>query len=78
MLVLRAHNNGNEQSFTWIEPRLITKVVCELVYELQELVNDRMEQVPAVRLRLYSAEMNGKNVSVEFLSILNRLIRSTE
>ncbi|CDF35328.1 unnamed protein product [Chondrus crispus] len=67
VLVRRAQNKGHKQSFRWIGPRSVAKVVSEIVYAVENLVTHQVEQVHAARMILSRAKMDGKKVSAKLM-----------
>lgn len=70
VLVRRAQDKGHKQSFRWIGARRITKVIGELVYEIEQLIAHNTENVHAVRLLLYGANI----IKTESTSIKIQLV----
>lgn len=67
VLVRRTRKKGHKMSFRWMGPRRITRIISELVYEVENLITHAVEQVHAVRLNIYGAKEEGTTVSAEFL-----------
>lgn len=55
-------------SFRWIGPTRVTRVICDNVYEVSEIIDGTSENVHAARLLLFKAHMDVKTVSNELLS----------
>ena len=67
VLVRRAQNKGHKQSFRWVGPRRVVKVVVELVCDVEDVITNEVERVHASRLLTYRADFDGKVVSPDLL-----------
>ena len=73
VLVRSLCKGGHKLRFKWqlakdLEgPRRITRVVADLVYEIQNFFSERLETIHAQRLLLWRADMDRKEISPELL-----------
>ena len=65
--VRRAQNKGHKQSFRWVGPRRVVKVVGDLVYDVENVITNEVERVHASRLLTYRADFDGNVVSPNLL-----------
>ena len=61
VLVRRAQNKRHKQSVRWIGPRRAVNVVGELVYDVENVITNKVEGVHASRLLTYRADFDGKS-----------------
>jgi len=67
VLVRKAQNKGHKLSYRWIGPRRITKILGELVYEVENMVTGKIEAVHATRIQLYRSSAEGTEVSKKLM-----------
>lgn len=63
----RAQEEGYKVYFKWLGPGRVKKVLSELSYEVESLVDRKQETVHAARLMPYQAHPEGTKVSVDLL-----------
>ncbi len=63
VVVRRAQDRGHKLRFKWTEPRRITGVLSDLVYEISGLVEDKIEIFHASRILLYKPALDNATVS---------------
>lgn len=68
VLVRNVQPGGHKLRFSWREPKRITRVRSDWVYEVQNLFTRKLEVVHARRLNLYRAEMDEKEVFPSLLT----------
>ena len=67
VLLRKCGKAGHKRSFKWVGPRWVTKCKSELVYEVENICTGAIEVAHARRLRLYGADMDGKEIRPELL-----------
>ena len=67
VLLRKCGKTGHKLSFKWVGPRRVTKCKSELVYEVENICTGAIEVAHARRLRLYRADMDGKEIRPELL-----------
>ena len=68
VLVRRAQDKGHKQTFRWLGPRRVVKIVGELVYDIENIVTGDVERVHAARLITYRANKENEPVSKELMA----------
>ena len=73
VLIRCAQDKGHKQSFRWIGPRQIVSVVGDVVYDVKNLVDGKVERVHAARLMKCRPGMECISVSRECLEQFEHL-----
>lgn len=68
VVVRRAQDKGHKLSYRWTGPRRITKIIGELVYETENMVNGKLETVHAARILPYRSNIDGTEVSESLMA----------
>jgi len=63
LVVCRAQDKGHKLRFRWVGLRCIKRVISDTVYEVTDLMQEKVEIVHAARLLLYRAKLDGSFVS---------------
>ena len=70
VLVRRAQDKGHKLSFLWQGPVRICGVHSPVVFEVENLLNQKKEFIHSKRLILYRADMDGKEVEPRLLKYI--------
>ena len=65
VLVRRGEKSGNKLTFRWRGPRRVVRAIHPVLYEVEDLVSGKAEQVHASRLLLYKESTRGKEASLK-------------
>ena len=74
VLVWREQDKGHKEPLRWISPSRIVFVISVLVYEVEQLLESKIEQVNSARPNISGAGLDSAELSTEFMDHVNHCI----